>query len=71
MTPEDRKELSEEWKGLVSAVDSKGKFDVQNNGVCLLLACTIEVFTRGLASTKSSLLRTDERAAVVPIVIEV
>jgi hypothetical protein len=39
----EQKELLMAWQSLANAVDAKRKFGVQNDGVCLLLAYTIEL----------------------------
>jgi hypothetical protein len=38
----DWDEISERWAGISNAVDSRRKFGVENRGVCLLMAYTLE-----------------------------
>jgi hypothetical protein len=39
----EEKEIKLAWENLANAVDAKRKFGVQSDGVCLLLAYTIEL----------------------------
>ena len=40
--PQDWAEISERWANISNAVDSRRKFGVENRGICLLLAYTLE-----------------------------
>lgn len=42
LSPEDRRELNDEWEGLADAVDEARKFCVDRNGLCLLVAYLLE-----------------------------
>ena len=48
----DRRELSEEWRGL-AGVDSSRKFDVGNNGICLLLAFVLDGIQQQLSTEQA------------------
>jgi len=40
--PQDLTELNETWARIANAVDARRKFGVENKGICLLLAYTLQ-----------------------------
>lgn len=48
LTPDDRRELNDEWEDLALAVNESRKMCVERNGLCLLVAYLLEGIQRRL-----------------------
>jgi hypothetical protein len=50
LSPEDRRELNDEWEDMADAIDESRKMCVDRNGLCLLVAYLLEGIQRRVKS---------------------